>query len=442
LFATAQNASTNRTIDGITPSGNGPSLSTLYIRLPARASDASAQHAVPTLGCAFALASDRGDVEREGVAALPELANLVAAAQRVTLILAAADVSLLRVAVPPLSPARLKVALPNLVEDQLIGDLAESVVVAGRSADGLRTVAVVQRDWLEMLVRVVAALGARRISALPAQLCLPYRAGAVSAAITEIDTGTDRDVALALRLSQQDGIGLPVLPPPGGAVAPEALQTLRLVVPEADITLYVPPAEVGVYQQLADERTTIQPDHWAYWIAGAQDAEPDLLGGLTSAAGPGFDWSRWRWPLTLAIALLLVNIVALNVDWWRLKQEADTARAALTQTFQAAYPNETVIVDPVLQMRQKIAAAKQAAGQPAPDDFAALVAGFAEAWNHAGSTKPLPPIDALEYHERALLVRSKALSQIPRAQLETALAARNLTSSQQGADGLQIRSVR
>lgn len=416
-------------------------MSTLYIRLPARASDASAQHA-GALGCAFALASDRGDIEREGTATLADLADLVTAAQRVTLILAAADVSLLRVAVPPLSPARLKVALPNLVEDQLIGELAESVVVAGRAADGLRTVAVAQRDWLEMLARIVAALGAHRISALPAQLCLPYRAGAASAAITEIDSDTGRDVALALRLSEQDGIGLPVLPAPGDGAAQEALHTLRLMVPEADVTLYVPAAEVGIYQELADERITIQPDHWAYWIAGAQGAEPDLMGGLASAAGSGFDWSRWRWPLILASAVLLINVVALNVDWWRLRQEADTARAALTQTFQAAYPNETVIVDPVLQMRQKIAVAKQAAGQPAPDDFATLVAGFAEAWSHAGGAGKAPPIDALEYHERALLVRAKALGQIPLAQLETALAAHNLTASQQGADALQIRSAR
>lgn len=420
-------------------------MSTLYIRLPARAAIAHAQYAAG-FGCAFALAADNGSVQREGAALLSELADLVAGAQRVRLILAAADVSLLRVVVPPLSPARLRVALPNLVEDQLIGELSESVVAAGRTVDGLRTVAVVQREWLEMLAKTLIALGARKLSALPAQLCLPYRADAVSAAVTGTEAGAGNDIGLTLRLAEQEGIGLPVLPEAGRSVAAEALQTLRLVAPQASVTLYVPAAEVRAYQELlqagAEQRITIQPDRWAHWIAGAQEAEPDLLAGLVGAAGPSFNWSRWRWPLILASAVLLVNVAALNLDWWRLKQEANAAHAALTRTFQTAYPKETVIVDPALQMRQKIAAAKQAAGQPAPDDFTALAAAFAEAWKHSASSgRPLPALAALEYHERALLVRIKTPGEIPLAQLQTALAARNLALSQQDAGVLRIRSM-
>jgi len=417
-------------------------LSTLYIRLPARAAADYAQQGA-ALGCAFAVAADNGAIEQEGTAALSDLAARIAPAQRVVLILAAADVSLLRVAVPPLSPARLKAALPNLVEEQLIADPSESVVVAGRSADGLRTVAVVQRDWLEMLVNILLALGARKIAALPAQLCLPFHADTVSAAVSEIDTGAGLDISLTLRLSQQEGIGLPVMPEPGQATAAEALQTLRLMAPEAAVTLYVPAAEVAAYQAAADERISIQPDRWAHWIAGAQSAEPNVLAGLGHAAGPSFDWSRWRWPLILGGAVLLINVVALNLDWWRLRQEANTARAALTRTFQEAYPKEAVIIDPVLQMRQKIAAAKQQTGQPAPDDFTPLVASFAQAWSDAGAGgQTLPAIAALEYRERALLIRVKPSGEIPVAQLQTALAARNLALTQQGADALQVRSAR
>lgn len=418
-------------------------MSTLYIRLPARATIAHAQYAAG-FGCAFALAADNGSVQREGVALLSELADLVAGAQRVRLLLAAADVSLLRVVVPPLSPARLRVALPNLVEDQLIGELSESVVAAGRTVDGLRTVAVVQREWLEMLAKTLIALGARKLSALPAQLCLPYRAAAVSAAVTGIEAGDD--IGLTLRLAEQEGLGLPVLPEAGRSVAAQALQTLQLVAPAAAVTLYVPAAEVRAYQELlqadTEQRITIQPDRWAHWIAGAQEAEPDLLAGLGGGTGPSFNWSRWRWPLILASAVLLVNVAALNLDWWRLRQDANAAHTALTRTFQAAYPKETVIVDPALQMRQKIAAARQAAGQPAADDFTALAAAFAEAWKQAASAgRPLPALAALEYHERTLLVRLTTPDQIPLARLQTALAARNLALSQQDAGVLRIRSA-
>lgn len=420
-------------------------MSTLYIRLPTRVAAGRAADQAQ-IGCAFALATDAGSVQREGVAQLSELAASVAGAQRLVLILAAADVSLLRVMVPPLSPARLRAALPNLVEDQLLTDPADSVVAAGRAIDGLRTVAVVQRDWLELLVNIMLALGARKIQALPAQLCLPYRSGAVSAAVSAIDTGVERDISLTLRLAEEEGIGLPLLSQAVSAIAPETVHMLRLVAPEAAVTLYVPAAEMQAYQtaleQAGEQRITIEADSWAHWITGARNAQPDLALGLSGAAGPGVDWGRWRWPLVLGSAVLLVNVLALNLDWWRLKQEANATRAALTRIFQEAYPQETVIIDPVLQMRQKLAATKRQAGQPAPDDFAPLAAGFAEAWSRAGSDgQPLPAIAALEYHERALLVRIKAPGEIPLAQLQPALAARNLTLTQQGADALQIRSA-
>ncbi len=91
-------------------------MSTLYIRLPSKA---AAEHLQPEAGfdCAFALASDNGALEREGNAALSQLAAAITAAQRVVLLLAASDVSLLQVQMPPMSASRLKAALPNMVEE-------------------------------------------------------------------------------------------------------------------------------------------------------------------------------------------------------------------------------------------------------------------------------------------------------------------------------------
>lgn len=420
-------------------------MSTLYIRLPARAAIEHGANAA-AIGCAYALASDGGNVEREGEAVLSQLAELVTAAQRTVLIVAAADVNLLRTAVPPLAPARLKAALPNLVEDRLISDPDESVVVGGRSLDGLLTVAVVQRDWLEMLSATLVALGARRLTALPGQLCLPHHADTVSAAVSATDAALGGDLALTLRLSAEEGLGLPLQPEAGRTPAPEALQMLRLMAPQGAVTLYVPAAEVGAWQEavraLGDEQIAVQPDRWAHWIAAARAAEPDLLSGLGADAGPRFDWRPWRWPLVLAGLVLLVNVLALNLDWWHLRQDAKAARAAMTRIYHEAYPNETVIVDPILQMRQKIAAARQASGEPVADDFLPLAAAFAEAWNSAGNGHALPPIAALEYHERGLLVRIKPDGEVPLEPLKTALAAHQLELAQQGADALQIRSTR
>ena len=292
------------------------------------------------------------------------------------------------------------------------------------------------------------ALGARKILALPAQLCLPYRADTVSAALCAIETGGERDLTLALRLAEEEGIGLPVLPQTGAASG--AGNLANAAADGAGSCHHVVCAGrrgARVSGRAGNRRRATR--HAASGFAGrtglpAPSARSRIWWPASAgAAGPGIDWNRWRWPLALAGALLLVNALALNLDWWRLKREADTTRSALAQVFQQAYPKETVIIDPVLQMRQKIAAAKREAGQPAPDDFAPLAAGFAEAWSRAGSGgQSLPAIAALEYRERALLVRIKAPGEIPLAQLQPALAARNLALTQQGADALQIRSAR
>lgn len=414
-------------------------MSTLYIRLPSHLAAESQQPGVP-LYCQFAIASAGGAVEREGVAALSELAEPVKRAQRVVLLLAAGDVTLLRVKVPPLSGARLKAALPNMVEDQLMSDPAQCVMVAGALRDGMRSVAVVDRTWLELLSRTLHALGARGVAAVPSQLCLPYQADAVSAAVVE--HGTDVDVAV--RISEEGGLGLAITADQPESAAFEAMQSLSAVVPHAPISLYVPQARVRDYQEslhiapALEQRITLHADSWKHWVAGADKTSLDLMGGLGTSAGPKIDWRRWRWPLVLGAAVLAVNVVGLNVEWLRLKREAEVLSAGMIQTYKTAYPKESVIVDPLAQLRQKMAGAQRESGQLAPDDFVALAAAFGEAWT--GTGQGTPPVASLEYRDRSLTVKLKPDSKVSMEPLTSALAARNLSIAQPSAGVWQIRS--
>ena len=97
----------------------------------------------------------------------------------------------------------------------------------------------------------------------------------------------------------------------------------------------------------------------------------------------------------------------------------------MLQTFRAAYPKETVIQDPVAQMRMNIARAKAGSGQPGPDEFAYQAAAFGEAAR--GLPRPLS-LAALDYRERALTVKVKPESADPGVvgQLKGVLAARGL----------------
>ena len=124
----------------------------------------------------------------------------------------------------------------------------------------------------------------------------------------------------------------------------------------------------------------------------------------------------------------------------------------MVQIYKTAYPKVTVIVDPAAQMRQKIAAAQRDAGQVAPDDFAALAAGFAAAWANVQSTGGgggisnsgggRPALASLEYKDRSLMVKPKGQPEIPLTQIKTALAAQNLALSQPAPGVWQIRSAK
>ena len=442
-------------------------MSTLYIRLASRAV-AGSEPRWPALACRFALVSDGSAIERQGTASLPDLVDVIAISQRVVVLVAASDVTILRLQVPPLSAARLKAALPNLVEDRLISDISECVVVAGGVSEGLRTIAVVQRAWLDHLADTLVSLGARHVSALPAQLCLPYaqeQPGSVVAAIDELDeAGRNSVIDMTLRLSEQDGIGLAITPAlkqgeeaeQNASAVQEVIRTLSAVVPQAPIMLYVPQSWVRAYQETIDETVdpgkhiSVSADNWSRWIAGANATTQDLMAGLGKATGARMDWRPWRWPLALAAAILLINAFALNIGWWHMRSESRSLRTAMVQIYKSAYPKESVIIDPIAQMQQKIAIAKHGSGLAGPDDFTAITAAFGEAWASAvTAARKSTAIASLEYHDRSLFVHLKAGGEAPTQQMQAALAQRNLfltpgapdsSAGQSGAVVWQIRS--
>jgi general secretion pathway protein L len=385
-------------------------LTTLYIRHPARA---EGEHAL----CRFAQVSDSGAIEQQGEGTLRNLGDLVGTSRRVVLLLAGADVTLLSVQAPPLTGARLKAALPALVEEHILGDPADCVLVAApQQPDGSRPIAVTDRAWLEDLVRSLLAQGARSVSAVPGQLCLPLQPGSVSAAVS----GSE----LILREGLFQGFGLALDTNPAAV-----LQTARAFSGDAPLVLYVPPNQLGEYGALsldAGPNITFEADNWAHWITGSASTSLDLVSGLGAAGAPQRDWRRWRWPLVLAGLAVVVNLVGLNIDWLRLRREADTIHQSMLQTFRSAYPAQTTILDPVAQMRQNIARARAGTGEVSPDEFTYLAAAFGEA---ARSTGRQPGIASIEYRERALSVKIKPETVDPgmAGQIRRALAERKLS---------------
>lgn len=418
-------------------------MNTLYLRLPSKAAAEAAEHWL-ALPRPFAVVNAGGAIEREGVEPISQLEEVAASVRQVVLLLSASDVSLLRMQVPPLPPNKLKAALPNLVEDQLIGDPADCVIVAGPASEGMRTIAVVQRAWLEILTKTFSAFGVQRMKAVPAQLCLPLASGTAAASVTAYDS----DMDVALRLNEYEGIGLPIAPESRETAMADIIAAVSTLVPNAAVTLYVPSNELADYREAAGAASghagtvDIQPDRWSHWIEGANQSPVDMAEGLVKEGGRKIDWKRWRLPLTLAALLLAVNIAGLNMQWLGLRNEANSLRASLTEIYRSVYPNETVILDPLAQMRKKVEAARRGQGDPAGDEFIALLAAFGESWRNMAQSAPPPA--GVEYREGTLFVRLQPNTNVPAEKMNEALARYNLAlqaaPSQNDAVVWQIRS--
>jgi general secretion pathway protein L len=145
-------------------------LSTLIVLMPPRDPAVHSQEwQLPELP--FLLLDKAGHTQRAGRAAL----GLLPRASATVLLVAARDLLSVQASVPPLKGPRLRQALPNVVEDQLIQDpqTCHLALDPQTLADGRHVVAAIDRGWFRFLVEGFAAAGHRNVRAVPVARCLP-----------------------------------------------------------------------------------------------------------------------------------------------------------------------------------------------------------------------------------------------------------------------------
>lgn len=145
-------------------------MSTLIVFLPPRDPAVPSQEwQLPEMP--FLLLDKGGRKERAGRAALTFLPRAATA----VLIVAARDVLMLTASLPPLKGQRLRQALPNVVEDQLIQDPQTCHIALDPQplAGGGRVLAVVDRGWFRFIIEAFSSAGHRNLRAVPVTRCLP-----------------------------------------------------------------------------------------------------------------------------------------------------------------------------------------------------------------------------------------------------------------------------
>ncbi len=318
--------------------------------------------------------------------------------KQVWLVADARDVSLLDVVVPPLSGARLRQALPNVVEEFLLQDVSKCLVVPGPpSAEGRRLIGVIDRDWVEFVVGAFARRQMRVESLWPAQLALPVAPDQWSLACSH--------GALALRTGVASGLGWNA-----GEDLEFRLEAIVAIL-EAGAASSPKPEKLKAYLEDADWQKPVQKAAQRCGMVVEMARLPlvrespiDLMLGRASgmkAAMAQVDWRVWRAPMALAVASVVVALIGLNVHWGMQNSQKAAIRVAMEQKFRAAFPGTQTIVDPVLQMKRNVAALRAQSGRAGPDDFVPLLGRFAQAMG----PKAQDAVAALEYREGELKVR-------------------------------------
>ncbi|MCA8305583.1 type II secretion system protein GspL [Burkholderia seminalis] len=417
-------------------------MSTLIVSLPPREPAVPLQEwQWPELP--FTLVDKAGQVQRAGRAALA----LLPRANATVLIVAARDVLLVATAVPPLKGPKLRQALPNIVEDQLIQDPLGCHIALDPVAlpDGRRVLAVVDRAWFRTICEAFTAAGHRHLSAVPATRCLPApRASAEPAPVAPADAAALATEALepvARPATVAAVLGLatsvePVLVEAGAQPAAAGAPRLELAVARGALGEgFAAPAAraAGTLAALA------RGGDVELYELGEPGAEPRLasVGRSDAALLPGaaplpfdtfarraltekfdlcqfeFESQPWRFdratvkrlrvPLALLAVTLGVAVIGMNLHWWKLSRERDALSAQITETLLSAFPKTTTVLDPPAQMQRQLDQLRLAAGELSPNDFLALASGLSRSMG----ALPLNGIASLDYHDRRLDVGFK-----------------------------------
>lgn len=316
------------------------------------------------LRCEWVLIGERQSVRGEGT-----LAELPRGADRVQLVIPAAQVLITRAQLPPAARRRAGSVLAFAVEEATAAEPEANQVSWLGAAGDADALAVLDKQGLKRWRDALEAVGLRAYEVHSEILLLPrasrewslawdggegfVRSGEFEGAAT--DGGDHASPPLSLRMMLEEA-------------------QLRGARPDA-IALYV--TAPGAAPDVAAWQHDLGiPLH----VLGAWDWRT-----APEQAGIGLAQERRRWrmsPVALASlrpaawiagAALAIHGTVLIADWMHLGSEQRAVRAQMEARFRSAFPDAVAVADPALQMRRQLAAARHRVGVPDGGDFAPMI---------------------------------------------------------------------
>lgn len=287
---------------------------------------------------------DTGAAPVAGAGPLSE-AVAAAAGRRVVLLVPGEDVLLTQVQIPLRARARAASAAPWALEDRVVADVETLHVALGAvSADSEWSVAVVAHATLERYLAACAEAGIVPQLALPEPLALAHPEPGNWTALEEPHR-------VVCRTAEAGGFACE---PSMLAVISRTLET-----PAAVTAWRVDDAAVDWPGPLDEriERVQTVSDRLQAFVAGVDQPAIDLLQGPYSRRERmGRLWRRWRVPAALAAALLLLLLVDWVLGYRELGQRQQALQAATVQVLRAAVPDVGRVVNPRVQLKNRLEA--------------------------------------------------------------------------------------
>jgi general secretion pathway protein L len=279
----------------------------------------------------------------------------LAADRRVIALVPGSEVVLAEPELPVRGGARLAQVVPFALEEHLAGDVEGFHFAVGKVGEGSRTpVAAVERRRLEGWLEACAEAGLAPEAMYAETQCLPTNPGK---SVCVLEAGR-------LMVAPPDGLPVALDAEP----LTEAFALAGLEGEDRHVQMFAAQEDWEASQDMIEALREVTgsldvqllPDGALPLLAGTAIARPPislLTGPYAPRTGWAAAWRRWRLPAALAAALIVLHVGVQVFEIVRLAAEERRLDAEIEQTFRVAMPGVERIVDPRLQMQQRLGGA-------------------------------------------------------------------------------------
>ena len=279
---------------------------------------------------------------------------------------------------PPGTGSRKTAVLHSLLEESLLQDPQDNLLVtAPGSASVLRQggstlVAVCNKQWLRQALAPLQDAGLQIQRLLPE--FTPVPAGGAAQLFLLNDNGRTGAVLC-------DAASVWLLPSPS-VPALQAVGELQVLAEPSAVShserwSAQPPRILTTAQRLllaTQSGWDMAQDEWA------QNRSLRGWRRLEQASRKLWFAPSWRSARRSLLALLLVQLIGLNVWAWQEESQWAQRQQTMVQLFRQSFPAVTTVIDPVQQMRRELQTLRQQAGQLNDSDLESMLLALAAHW--------------------------------------------------------------